>query len=268
VNTFEIDDYKKILKQIIAEKRKVQKGLSRRISEYAGIHPTFVSQVLSGNKDFSEEQLLLVCEFLGIKKLETKYLLTLLLIDRAGSIKLKQHYIEIRDQIRAHSLRVDQRIPKHRKLSEVEKAIFYSSWIYSAVHMLTTLETSMSFEKICSRLTEPHAKIREVLDFLISANLVKEEKGYFVATTLATHIDKQSPFLVRHHANWRLRALQAAENLAETELMYTANFSVSRKDFAQLREMMMQTIQQSYAVIKDSPAEDVAQMNLDFFWIR
>ena len=268
MNIFEVDNYKKVLNGILAEKRKSEKGLSRKISEYLRVHPTLVSQVLAGPKDFTEEQILAVCEFLGVGSLESKYLLALLQLERAGSQKLKAHCREVIEQIRKQALKISERVTHDRALSEQEKAVFYSSWVYSAIHLLSTLDRPLTFEEVSRRLNLQPGKTREVLDFLLNTELIQEKNSKFVSTSAVTHLEKHSPFLAKHHTNWRLKAIQAAENLSDEELMYSGNISISKKDFGILREMLMQTIQEFIKVVKPSPAEDIAQFNLDLFWIK
>lgn len=268
MNIFDQSNYKVIVNGILLEKRKTQKGLSRKLAEYLGVHPTLISQILNGQKDFSEEQILLVCEFLGVAQLETKYILALVRLERAGSKKLKDLCQEAIVQIRQQALNVSERISRDKILSDSEKAVFYSSWIFSAVHLLTTLERPLSFEEISKRLNLSLAKTRQILDFLLSVEMIAEKDGKFISGAVVTHLEKSSPFLSKHHTNWRLKAIQASENLSDEELMYSGNFSVSKNDFALLREMLMKTVQNFISIVKDSPAEDIAQFNLDLFWIK
>jgi len=268
MNIFEHEDYKEILKLIVRSRGKAQRGLFRKIAEHLGVHATLVSQVISGSKDFSEEQMLSVCDFLGVSKMESQYLLCLLQIERAGSKKLKDHYTENKEELRRKALQVSERIQKDRKLSEHEKAIFYSSWIYSAIQVYSTLEKEVRFEDICKRFTLSPAKAREILNFLTESQLVKEKDGRFLPGTTSTHLESKSPFIAKHHTNWRLKAIQASENLTDQELLYSANMSISKKDFVLLREEMVQVIQKFLKVVKDSPAEEIAQFNLDLFWIK
>jgi uncharacterized protein (TIGR02147 family) len=269
MNIFELDDYKEAIKLFIRQKDKAsQRGAFKNLAEYLGVHATLVSQVLSGTKDFTEEQIFSVCDFLGIGKLEGQYLWILVQIERAGSVKLKNHYIELKEQMRKNALQLSNRVKKQRDLSETEKAIFYSSWIYSAVQVASTLEKKVDFEFICERFQLSPEKAREVLDFLIQTNLVFEKEGKFLPGTNSTHLEKKSPFILKHHTNWRLKAIDAAEDLTDEELIYSANFSVSKKDFQKLREEMVQVIQRFLSVVKDSKAEEIAQFNLDFFKIR
>lgn len=267
MNLFEENDYKLVLNTLIRERRKIQRGISRQLSEHLGVHPTLVSQVLSGPKDFTPEQLMEVCEFLGFAGLETKYLFALLQKERAGTVKLKRYHQDAIDAIRSEAMKVEKRIQIEKKLKTEEQAVFYSNWLYSAVHLLTTLDEKMTFEKICKRLDLPAAKARQIVDFLVSIQLIVPEGSHYKAGVRSTHIDRSSPFLLQHHTNWRLKAIDRAENLSEEELMYTANFSVDAKDFNRLREELMLVIQKFMAVVKDSPAEEIAQFNIDLFWI-
>lgn len=268
MNIFEYDDYKEALKLFIRSKGDRPKGLSKNIAEYLGVHATLVSQIMSGSKDFTEEQIFSVAEYLGVPKLESHYLWILVQIERAGSVKLKKHYIELKEQLRNQALRVSSRISKERELTEAERAIFYSSWIYSAIQVACTLDTRVDFDFICARFRISQGKAREILDFLVKIRMVIEKDGVFTPGSNSTHLEKNSPFIVKHHANWRIKAIEAAEDLTDEELIYSANFSVSKNDFKKLREEMVQVIQKFLIIIKDSPAEELAQFNLDFFWIK
>jgi len=268
MSIFEIENYKVALNAVIQDRRKLQKALSKKLAEHLNIHPSMISQVLTGSKDFSEEQMILVCEFLGLPPLESQYLLVSLQIERAGSQKLKTYFENLRSEIRKKALQVSERVYKNRALTNEEKAIFYSSWMYPTVHLLTTLVRKPHFEEICARLDITPSKAREILDFLVGLEMVIEENGVFSSGPVATHLEKKSPLLVKHHTNWRLKAIQYADHLSDQELMYSANISVSRQDFDRIREDLMTTIQKFVHVVQASPAEEIAQFNLDFFWIR
>ena len=268
MNLFEQENYKVALNSLADEKRKSIKGFSRKLAEYLNVHPTLISQILNADKDFTEEQMLSVCEFMGIAKLESQYLLILLQKERAGSKKLKDYFDELKLQIRKESLQLSKRVTKDRQLTEAEKAIFYSNWTYSAVQLLSTLEEKITFERVCEKLNLAPQRAREILDFLKYIQLVKEENGNLKPGAVSTHLEKSSPFLIKHHTNWRLKAIQAAENLSDQELMYTANFSISEKDFSRLREELVKTIQKFLTLVKDSPGEQIAQFNMDLFFIK
>lgn len=266
MKVFEINNYKTIIRHYM--ELKGGKALSRKLAEFVGIHPSFVSQVLTGNKDFSEEQIYPVCEFLGIPNLESQYVWVLLQIERAGSQKLKNHYQKIRDQISKEATNLEKHIQHRQELSETDRTRFYSTWMYSAMHIMTTLDKTVRFDDITQKFDLSQEQIRDMLDFLISCHLVVEDNGVFKNGKSLTHLSKNSPHVIKHHTNWRLKAIQASETLTENELMYSVNFSISKKDFKEIRAEMLTMIQGLLKKIEPSPAEDIAQFNLDLFWIK
>lgn len=268
MNIFEQENYKEALKLYIRSKAKVPRGIFKNLANHLGVHATLVSQILAGTKDFTEEQIFSVCEFLGISKLESQYLWILVQIERAGSHKLRAHYLELKDQLRKQALQITNRVQKTHNLSEQEKAVFYSSWIYSAIHLFTSLNRDVRFEDVRQRFNLPAMKTRELLDFLVQIQLVIEHNGIFKPGPILTHLEKNSPFIFKHHTNWRLKAIQAAESITDQELMYSATISISKNDFTLLREEMAQVIQKFVNTVKDSPAEEIAQFNLDLFWLN
>lgn len=261
---FEFNDYKAYFKTHIRAKGR---GEYRKISEYLGVHPTLISQVFSGSKDFSPEQVLKMANYFGLGKTEARYLVILVEIERAGSRDLKEQFVEMREEIKKQALQLSKRISHQKSLSDHEKSVFYSSWVYSAVHLMTTLERPVDFEFVCKRLSLSPERARDIISFLKSINLIVEEQGGLKAGVTSTHIEKGSPFLIKHHTNWRIKALEKSESISDEELMYSTNISLSKKDFQKLREEMVRFIQEFQKTVKDSPAEDLAQFNLDFFWI-
>jgi hypothetical protein len=154
-------------------------------------------------------------------------------------------------------------------LSDEQKSIFYSSALYSSIHLFTSLTAAgFTTDEIAARFEISRAKTQEILRFLIEAGLVLEAGGRHKMGTQSTHVEAGSPHLLKHHANWRVRAIQASETLSENELMYTVNVSLSKKDFEALREEMVQNIKKFLEKIYASPSEEIACFNLDWFWIR
>jgi uncharacterized protein (TIGR02147 family) len=267
MSVFKYKHYKSYFLDVIKAKGSSGRGEYRRIAEYLGVHPTLISQILSGEKDFSPEQVLNLAKHYGLGKAEGRYLVILVEIERSGSKDLRDQFIEMRDEMQKQSLQLSKRLTTEKTLSDYEKSVFYSSWVYSAVHLMTTLEKPIDFEFICQRLRISSERAREVLDFLKRNGLVSEENGKLLSGPTSTHLPKGSPFLIKHHTNWRVRALEKSENLGDEELMYSVNVSLSKKDFQKLREEMVVFIREFLKTVHESPAEDLAQLNLDFFWV-
>jgi Domain of unknown function (DUF4423) len=154
-------------------------------------------------------------------------------------------------------------------LSDQERAIFYSSPLYTAIQVYTSLGSKgKSLDEICSRFDLTRKQAAEMLKFLVEAGLCAESDGRYTMGIQKTHLGHGSPYLPRHHSNWRVRAIQRSEDLLESELMYTAPVSLSKKDFENLREEMAIFIKKFLDRVHASEAEEIACLNLDFFWIK
>jgi uncharacterized protein (TIGR02147 family) len=257
------------LKAYIQELPRKGRGEASRIAARLGVSTTLVSQVLAGKKTFTPEQTRHLAEHLGLHGLEADYLMFLVQFERAGSADLKKYWQEKLDSIRKQSLKVADRLTVTRALTDQERAVFYSSPLYTAVRLFTSVgERGQSQSEIETRFELSRSRAAEILRFLVETGLCREEKGRFHMGTQSTHLEQGSPHLLRHHANWRVRAIRDSEDLTEQELMFTSPVSLSREDFAALREEMVGFIKRFLAKVHESPAEEVACLNLDFFWVR
>ena len=208
-----------------------------------------------------------VTQYIGLAELETEYFLNLVQINRAGSKALREHYQRRREQIKQTSLNVKEHIPKARELSDYEKSVFYSSYIYSAIRLSTSIGKGLSLNEIIDRFDLPRERVIKILQFLLSTNLCREQDGRYVMGEQMTHIDRSSPLLLRHHHNWRVKALERSENLSDEELQFTGPVSLSAQDFKLIRAQLVAIINQSLETVKKSEATNVACLLIDWFWI-
>jgi uncharacterized protein (TIGR02147 family) len=268
VSVFEYTDYKEFLRDYIARLPKKGRGEINRIANFLNVHPTLLSQILGGTRDFSTEQIHKLCGYMGLQPLESDFLILLLQCDRAGTVELKKYYKTKIEELKKSSLSISNRLARHKTLSELERSVFYSSWTYLAVWLFTSVGKGQTIEAISQHFSVTRAHASEILNFLKTSQLCIEEDGFFKMRSQHIHLGFGSPFLARHHANWRMKSLERIDNLADEEMMFTSPFSISKKDFARIREEIVKLIKTTSSIIKDSPAENVACMNFDLFWIK
>lgn len=82
------------------------------------------------------------------------------------------------------------------------------------------------------------------------------------------YLGNESPLIVKHHTNWRMKAIQKMDTRENDELFFTSPLSMSASDFAKIRELLAKAIQSSLEICKDSPAEDVFALNIDLFKVK
>jgi uncharacterized protein (TIGR02147 family) len=242
------------------------RGEFRKISEALGVHSTLTSQIFSGRKCLTEEQAAKLCAYMGLNSLETDYFLKLVQIERAGTEQLKAVLQRQLKQIHSQALEVKSRVPASEKLSEQDRAIFYSSWQYATVRLLTSIPRFQSKEKIAQHLKLSVSRVQEILDFLSSRGLCKEDHGKYQRTEKNTHVEFRSQFSVRHHQNWRAKSTQLQEQVTASDLVFTAPISLAAKDIPEVRKILLEAISEIAKIVDHSPCEEMAYLGID--WIQ
>lgn len=265
---FNYENYRKYLRDWIQKQPKRGRGILTAWSQLLRIETSVMSQILSGKRELTPDQTFELQTFMGLGELESDYLNILVQIERASTQKLKLHLKKKKEKLRQESLQLSKRLKKELVLSEEQKSIFYSSWLYSAVRLATSLKDPQSIDSLCKRFQMEREKLLEILNFLMAAGLVIEEMGQYKMGPQRTHLEKSSPFITKHHANWRLKALQRSENLSDEEIMFTGPLSISKKDFNLIREEIVQLISKVSTTVKDTEAEDLAVFEVDLFWLK
>lgn len=268
MSVFKYASYKAFLKTYIAGLPRNGRGEINRIAEQIGVHPTLVSQVLGGSKDFSIEQAHKLCDYLGLSDLEKDFFILLVQQERAGTKDLKNYYGKKVSELKKQSLNLTQRLQEHRRLTDYEQSVFYSSWLYSALRLFSSVGSGQTADAMAAKFSLPRGEVIRLLNFLKEAQLVSEENGIYRMGTQHTHLEFGSPFMSRHHSNWRMKAIQRSEDLGGEEMMFTSPISLSHEDFRKIREELVSLIKATSKIVKESPAEDVACLNLDLFWLR
>jgi uncharacterized protein (TIGR02147 family) len=269
MSAFQFTDSRPFLRKFIASLPAKGHGEASRIARELRVSTTLISQILSGEKSFTPEQAAQMVAYLGLTGLEAEYFTSLVYYERAGSKPLQDYWKTKLDDLRERALQMSTRLKTDRKLNDVERSVFYSDPLYSAVRLYTSVgESGRTLEEISERFTLTRAKAANYIDFLVQTGLCLEKEGRIFFGAQKTHLEQSSPYLLRHQVDWRLRAIRRRENLKDQEMMYTSVVSLSKKDFAILREEMATFIETFLARVHASPAEEIACFNLDFFWVE
>lgn len=267
MNLFEYSDYKKYVRDRVDSLPQGGRGQYRRISEHLRMHTSLVSQIFRGPKDLTPEQAALLCSYLGLTELESQYFLGLVDLGRAGSRELRRMVESRLGELRERASQLANRLPQDRALSDVERAVFYSRWTYSAVRLLTSVEGFGDSDAIARHLGLSREAVASVLEFLLTHGLcVRDERGQLRLGAQRIHLPSTSPLVAQHHRNWRLRAMDRHEKLGSEELAFSAPLTISREDFARVREKIVKLLEEVSAVVEKSEAQELACFNID--WVR
>lgn len=258
-------DFHHFLKNEVENNTELKRGEKKRIAEFLNVHPTLLSQIFSGKRQFTDEQVFLLGECLNLSEIESDYIFLLHQISSTHNKDFKNRLNKKREALKNRSLNLSERIEKDRTLTDEEKSVFYSSWQYSAIRIFASMEGGKTKDEISERLGIEKKQASEILDFLVQCGLCRAEKGRYYQHVGRTHLEKTSPHLKQHHANWRIKAIQKMDNSRANDLSFTAPLSLSNKDFDFLREEMVLLVKKISETVKVTDPEDIFCFTLDFF---
>jgi uncharacterized protein (TIGR02147 family) len=268
MRVYSFQDYREYIQAQIRTQPKEGRGVLLKIARAAQMHPSTLSQVFQKTRDLTNEQAAALAEYFELSDHEAQYLLLLVQLDRAGTEKLRSLLRGQLEQLRGEANQLVKRLPVDRVLSFEEKAVFYSNWYYSAARVLSSVPEFQSVEKIAERLNLPRSKAVEIVDFLLSHGLCVEEKGKLNVGPQSTHIEATSPLVTRHHANWRLKAMERHPSIsAEQEVAYTSPMSISREGVLKVREVLTQAIEKACDIVDTEAPAELYCLNVDWFQI-
>ncbi len=99
---FYFNDYKKVIAHFI-QVNESQRGYKSRLAEAAGCQNSYLSKVLSQAVHLTQDQGFGLSKFWNLMPVEEEYFLTLIQLERAGSLAYKNRLSEKLDELRETS---------------------------------------------------------------------------------------------------------------------------------------------------------------------
>lgn len=266
MTVFEFEEYKSYLKERLRQMPKGGRGELQKISKHLRMHSTRFSHVFHGHEHLTLEQGIGLASYLGLNELESEYFMVILQLAKAGTTELRAFFEKKRKQLHDRSTQLAERLPSERKLTDSEKAIFYSNWFYSAIRLSCSLPEAQNVDTLSQRFSIPRDKASEALDFLLATGLcVRGAGGAIRMGPKSTHLEARSPLVSRLHSNWRIKAMERHPALSADELAFTSPMSIEAKDVAAIREVLLQMIEKAAAHADTDQADALYCLNVDWF---
>ena len=266
MTVYEYHNYKQCVNSWISEQKSAGHGQLRKMALHLGINSVVMSQVFRGDRDLTVEQALGVTNFIGLNDMERDYFLLLVQKERAGTHELKQVYERQIKALHAAAQALKNRV-KHQKFTDEDKATFYSQWYYSAIRLGISIPQNNSVSGISQYLNLERQLVAKVIDFLIKHKLIVENEGKLDIGPQVTHIGHDSPFVNRHHSNWRLKSLQAMEKITEEDMYYTGPMALSKSAATEIRKKLVELVEKATKIAAPSDSEVLYCLNIDWFRI-
>ncbi len=267
MNVFESRNYKAFLNGWF-RRPEAEKGVRGRLAAHIRCQPSFLSQVLNGKPELSLEQAYRASAFLGFDGEETEYFLILVQRAKASDHALIRYFDSQIDARLAARAKITNRVKAGVSLSAADQTKYYSSWIYSAIHILAALSATNRRATIASHMRLSRGRVDAVVDFLVEAGVLHEENGgELTLGQTRMHLPTGAVMLPKHHENWRKRAVEAMEEPRPNDLHYSLVMGLSESDVVKVRDLVLDLISRSETVLKESKEKTACVLLADFFEI-
>lgn len=264
---FDFIDFREFI-LFLSQEEGAKRGFHSQLAEAAKCQRSYLSQVLKYKAGLTLDHAIGIGNHLHFDDAEMEYFLNLVNYDRAGTQELKTYYLN-KIQSQQNSF-LD--LGKRFNVSLIEDAgheqLYYSSWHWSAVHILTGVPGFQTVQKIATRLSLPIDFTIYTLERLELMGLVKKDtdNNWFV-TKGKIHLSKSSIMNTINHNNWRQRATLTSPSSELKSLNYTAVQSISRDDFEVIKKIILKAIDNTRNIVIESKQEEVACLNFDLFLV-
>ena len=263
---FQSQDYKVFLNSKLDELDQGGRGARARMSRVIGCQTAYTAQVLRSSAHFSLEQTERINEFLGHTEEEGHFLLLLVQLAKSGTPALKARFQKQIQTIQQQRSVLGNRLDIKENLAHQDQVLYYSSWIYAAIHALVSVPGYQSLEKISRRLGIGLKTSGEALEFLLRSGLIhRNKKNEIEIGKSQIHLGVDSPLISKHHTNWRLQAIRSIEKDSKEGLHYSSALSISKQDADVIKEEIIKLLKQLKPIIRNSKEEEVYCLSFDFF---
>ena len=258
---FTFNDYRIFLKTALEGR-----GEKLALSQHLSCQSAYISRVLAGQADLSLEQAFKSCSYFKFTKDESEYFINLVSIQKAGTQDLRRYYKDKALEVKERATAVAAKINPDFELSGEEKAIFYSSWEFGAICMLTSIHGYQTKAKIQKRLNIPLDDCSKKIDFMLKSGILRiDPSGNITPGSKRLHLDKDSDLERGMQISWRLKAMESFSRQTSNEIRFSALYTLSDKDIETIREILIEAISKTEKVTAHTQEETLHALCIDWF---
>ena len=264
-SVFVFSSYKSVMAYRLTGKER--HGQLTKAAHAMNCQRSYLSRVISEDLHITPDHAFNLAGFWDLSSDERIYFQTLVEYERAADINYRTHLKGQLKELKARHESIQERTKRTDLSIDTHQANYFSNWIWSAIHFLTSISDYQNVDTIGDRLGLKKESVLYYLKHLESQGFIENIKDRWVYKTGDFHAPKSSPLVVLHHQNWRARAVMDAQNFESTNVHFTGVHTISRSDFDKIKELLLAYIGEATQIIGPSKPEEAIALTCDLFQI-
>ncbi len=268
ISPLKYSNYKEYLKKLVAAPGR-ERGFQSLMAKAMNCQAAYLSQVLRGNVELTEDHGLKLSQFLKLNPLEADYFILLLRHSRAATPELRAYLEAKRSELIAHEDELQNIVrAKGARDSEAFIAKYFASWIPSTLHIATSSANLQTVEQLAERFHLVAVVVEENLAFLEKFNLVKRVGAKWKFSGESIHLPKASAMNEPYQVSLRTQVIKSIQAKGSKDLHFSSVFTIDKKIYKDILEVCNRAIEDTHKMIHESGTEEVYSICVDLFRVK
>ena len=243
------------------------RGQMTKAAEALNCQRSYLSRVISDELQLTPDHAFNLSKFWNLNSDERDYFLNLVDFERAGDPEfrafVKSKIVALKNKYES----VQERTERTAFSLDAHQATYFSTWIWSAIHFLTSIPKYQSPDAIADRLGLRADSLTPYLVALEAQGFIEQKRNKWIYKSGEFHAPKDSPLVSFLHQNWRSRAVLDAQLFSKDSVHFTQVQTLSLDDFEKVKDLLLNFIADSSRIAGPSRPEECIAVTCDLFKI-
>lgn len=263
MSLFAINDYRVIIKQTVAARK--ARDASQNFQSLANalrIQKSYISKILRGYGDFTQDQLWQICGYLGFTAEERHYLELLLEYSRSSYQPRREELKKLIDQIQTRTLNTKAYLPE-RPAENSNIRDYYLNPLHQLLHIAFSVpHFARDPRRLAEALRIQPRELEESIRALESMRLIQQTPRGIEVLVPDLHLPQDSALYQVWRSQLKIMSLQKKIE-SGTDYDFMAVVSIDAQTQKNLHVKFLELVREMAPAVKASKSEQLCFINLE-----